>query len=171
MVKALVEVYGCSIKSACQVVGLAHSTFYYQLQSEEESGLCTDLDHEAGRYPTYGSRRLTHQLRRGPYHYRVNRKHIQRLMRKKGLLRPVKRRKCRTTNSEHPYPRYPNLVVGLEVTRPEQVWVCDTLAPALQVQVSLISGSATGLCFWLSSWMCSPVRSVAGAWGKSWIPA
>ena len=125
MVKALVEVYGCSIKAACHVVGLAHSTYYYRLQSEEESGLCTDLDHEAGRYPTYGSRRLTHQLRRAPYHYRVNRKHIQRLMRQKGLLRPVKRRKCRTTNSEHPYPRYPNLVVDLEVTQPEQVWVCD----------------------------------------------
>ena len=125
MAKALVEVYGCSVKAACQVVGLAHSTFYYQLQSAEASDLCADLEQEAGRHPTYGSRRLTHQLRRGPYHYRVNRKHIQRLMRKKGLLRPVKRRKCRTTNSEHPYPRYPNLVEGLEIIRPEQVWVCD----------------------------------------------
>jgi len=125
MVKALVEVYGCSVKAACQVVGLAHSTFYYQLQSADESSLCADLDQEAGRYPTYGSRRLSNQLRRAPYHYRVNRKHIQRLMRKKGLLRPVKRRKCRTTNSEHPYLRYPNLVKSLEITRPEQVWVCN----------------------------------------------
>jgi putative transposase len=125
MAKALVEVYGCSVKAACQVVGLSHSTFYYQLQSSDENGLCNDLDQEAGQHPTYGSRRLTHQLRRAPYHYRVNRKHIQRLMRKKGLLRPVKRRKCRTTNSEHPYPRYPNLVESLEITHPEQVWVCD----------------------------------------------
>ena len=125
MVKALVEVYGCSVKAACQVVGLAHSTFYYQLQSADESSLCADLDQEAGRYPTYGSRRLSNQLRRAPHHYRVNRKHIQRLMRKKGLLRPVKRRKCRTTNSEHPYLRYPNLVKSLEITRPEQVWVCN----------------------------------------------
>jgi len=125
MVKALVEVYGCSVQAACQIVGLAHSTFYYQLQPADKSGLCADLEQEAGRHPTYGSRRLTHQLRRAPYRYRVNRKHIQRLMRQKDLLRPVKRRKCRTTNSEHPYPRYPNLVDGLEVTRPEQVWVCD----------------------------------------------
>ena len=28
-------------------------------------------------------------------------------------------------NSEHAYPRFPNLVEGLEVTRPEQVWVAD----------------------------------------------
>ena len=125
MVKALVEVYGCSVQVACQIVGLAHSTFYYQLQPTDERGLCADLEQEAGRHPTYGSRRLTHQLRRAPYRYGVNRKRIQRIMGQKGLLRPVKRRKCRTTNSEHPYPRYPNLVVGLEVTRPEQVWVCD----------------------------------------------
>jgi transposase InsO family protein len=125
MAKALVEVYGCSVQVACQVVGLAHSTFYYQLQSAEEKDLCADLDQEAGRHPTYGSRRLTHQLRRAPYRYQVNRKHIQRIMRQKDLLRPVKRRKCRTTNSAHPYPRYPNRVEGLEITHPEQVWVCD----------------------------------------------
>jgi putative transposase len=125
MAKALVEVHGCSVQSACQVVGLAHSTFYYQLQGVDENSLCADLKKEAGSYPTYGSRRLTHQLRRAPYHYRVNRKRIQRLMRQEDLLRPVKRKKCRTTNSEHPYLRYQNLADGLEITYPEQIWVCD----------------------------------------------
>jgi putative transposase len=123
--KQLVELYGCSVRTACQVVGLARSSYYYEPEPEAESGLVADLEKEAGRYPTYGSRRLLHQLRRSPYQYRVNRKRIQRLMRKKGLLRPVKRRKCRPTNSEHPYPRYPNLVEGLEITHPEQVWVSD----------------------------------------------
>jgi transposase InsO family protein len=46
-------------------------------------------------------------------------------MRQKDLLRPVKRKTCRTTDSQHPYPRYPNLVKEVEVVRPEQVWVCD----------------------------------------------
>ena len=46
-------------------------------------------------------------------------------MRKLDLLQPVKRRKCRTTNSDHPYPRYPNLVKDLVVAAPEQVWVSD----------------------------------------------
>ena len=125
MTKALVEVYGCTVLAACEVVGLGHSTFYYRAQTLEESGLCADLKKEAGHYPTYGSRRLTHQLRRAPYLYRVNRKRIQRIMGQEDLLRPVKRRKCRTTNSQHPYPRYPNLADGLEITRPEQIWVCD----------------------------------------------
>jgi len=46
-------------------------------------------------------------------------------MRQKGLLRPVRHKKCRTTNSDHPYPRYANLVKDREITHPEQVWVCD----------------------------------------------
>jgi transposase InsO family protein len=125
MAKALVEVYGCSVLTACQVVGLRRSSYYYRPEPVDEDHLTADLKKVAGQYPTYGSRRLTHQLRRSPYHHRVNRKRIQRLMRQERLLRPVKRAKCRTTNSEHPYPRYPNLVEGLEITRPEQVWVCD----------------------------------------------
>ncbi len=125
MTKALVEVCGCSVQAACAVTGLAPSTYYYQSQRTEESQLVADLEQEAGRFPLYGSRRLAHQLRRSPYHYRINRKRIQRLMRQKDLLRPVKRKKCRTTDSQHPYPRYPNLVKELEVVRPEQVWVCD----------------------------------------------
>src|SRR5438067_11403136 len=36
---------------------------------------------------------------------------------------PVSR--CRTTDSRHEFPRYPNLVEGLEVTYPDQVWVAD----------------------------------------------
>src|SRR5437867_524862 len=31
----------------------------------------------------------------------------------------------RTTNSKHAFPRYPNLVQNLEITRPEQIWVAD----------------------------------------------
>ena len=68
---------------------------------------------------------LTHQLRRAPYEYTVNRKRIQRLARQNGLLRPQKTRKTRTTNSQHPYPRYENLVKDLNITHPEQVWVSD----------------------------------------------
>ena len=123
--KALVETEGCSVQEACEVLGLAHSSYYYGSQRADESQLAADLEQEAGWYPKYGSRRLTHQLRRKPYNYYVNRKRIQRIMRQKGLLRPIKRAKCRTTNSQHPYPRYPNLVMDIKIDHPEQLWVCD----------------------------------------------
>jgi transposase InsO family protein len=125
MAKALVEVYGCSVEAACDVVGVARSTYYYQSQRQDESQIDGDLQTVAGQYPKYGTRRITHQLRRAPYHYGLNRKRVQRIMRQKKLLRLVKRARYRTTNSLHPYPRYPNLVQELKITRPEQVWVCD----------------------------------------------
>jgi transposase InsO family protein len=46
-------------------------------------------------------------------------------MRALGLQAQLQRKKRRPTDSDHPFPRYPNLVVGLEVVRPEQVWVSN----------------------------------------------
>jgi transposase InsO family protein len=125
IVKELVAATGCSVQTACAVLGLAHSSYYYHSQRVAEDQLVSDLEQEARRYPKYGSRRLTHQLRRSPYRYTINRKRTQRIMRQKRLLRPIRRAKCRTTNSQHPYPRYPNLVLDLSIDHPEQVWVCD----------------------------------------------
>jgi putative transposase len=125
MVKSLVENQHIPLGLALELLELPKSTYYYQSRKAEDEQLLEKLAEVAGKHPTYGTRRITHQLRRQPYGYAVNRKRIQRLMRRKGLLRPVKCKKCRTTNSEHAYPRYPNLVKELEVVRPEQVWVSD----------------------------------------------
>jgi transposase InsO family protein len=50
---------------------------------------------------------------------------MQRLMRSMSLLRPVKRVKIRTTNSEHGFPRFRNLIEDLVISYPDQVWVAD----------------------------------------------
>lgn len=41
------------------------------------------------------------------------------------LVRRRKRRKTITTDSNHPFYKYPNLIRNLEVTRPNHVWVSD----------------------------------------------
>jgi putative transposase len=117
---------------ACDLLGLSHSTYYYQPVQTDESELETAIEEIAGQYPTYGSRRVTHQLRRAPYHIQVNRKRVRRIMAQKELLWPLKLRKKHTTNSEHPYPRYPNLVKDLEIVRPDQVWASDITYVRLQ---------------------------------------
>jgi putative transposase len=121
----LVERHGYAVRQVCDWLGLPPSSYYYRSQAVEDQRLEVDLKLVAGQHPTYGTRRLMHQLRRKPYGYRVNRKRIQRLARRFDLLRPVKRRTTRTTDSQHPYPRYENLVKNLEIVRPNQVWVCD----------------------------------------------
>ncbi len=42
-----------------------------------------------------------------------------------GLQRPVKKRKTCTTNSDHTFPRYPNLVGAAEAKHPDAIWVAD----------------------------------------------
>jgi putative transposase len=113
------------VSVVCEVLELPRSTFYYTSKPAEEADLVEQVKAVAGAYPTYGSRRITHQLRRSPYQIVVNRKRVQRIMRQNLLLLPAKRRKCRTTNSEHPYPRYPNLVKDRVVSHPDQVWASD----------------------------------------------
>jgi len=119
------EWYGYSIQEGCQLVDLPRSSYYYESRKADESQLERDLKTVAGQFPRYGSRRLFRQLRRAPYGYSLGRYRMRRLMREHNLLQKVKRKQYRTTNSDHPYPRYANLVQDLEITHPDQVWVCD----------------------------------------------
>jgi putative transposase len=111
------------VQVICRVWEMPRSTYYYHSQTANEQELRAALQRLAGEWPRYGSRRLTAQLHREGW--QVNRKHIQRLMRELGIVGQVSAHKHRTTNSEHGFPRYPNLVEYLEIVRPEQVWVCD----------------------------------------------
>ncbi len=118
----LVQDYPVTV--VCAALELARSSYYYQpLMPLDEARLRAAIKQTATQWPTYGYRRITAQLRRGEW--RVNRKRVQRLMGAMSLQAQIKRRKRRTTNSEHGFPRYPNLVLDLTVEHPEQVWVCD----------------------------------------------
>lgn len=107
----------------CALWNFPRSTYYHQRHAGRDTELRQALEQLAADWPTYGSRRLTAELRRNGW--RVNRKRIQRLMREMGLLRLKKRRKRRTTQSNHAFPRYPNLIKDLTITHPDQVWVAD----------------------------------------------
>jgi transposase InsO family protein len=113
------------IELACELMDLPRSTYYYHSHKADESQLQADMAQVVGQFTQYGTRRVAHQLRRAPHHYRINRKRAQRIMRQRHWLRPVQQKGYRTTQSDHAYPRYDNLVKELAVTHPEQVWVSD----------------------------------------------
>jgi transposase InsO family protein len=112
------------LTEVCAVLDCSRSGVYYAPQGrDDEPTLREAIRRLAGAWPPYGYRRLTALLRREGW--TVNAKRVRRLMRVMGLQVAVKRAKRRTTHSQHPYPRYPNLVQDLEVTFPDQVWVSD----------------------------------------------
>lgn len=76
--------------------------------------------------PGYGRPRITRELHRRQYP--VNPKRVHRLLREGGWLHVQRRRKVRTTNSEHGYGRYPNLLANCgwrELKGPNQAWGAD----------------------------------------------
>jgi putative transposase len=88
-----------------------------------EADLRRAVERLAGAWPAYGYRRITAMLRREGRP--VNGKRVRRVMAELGLQGKAPSRRVRTTDSSHAFPRYPNLVEGLVVKRPEQVWVAD----------------------------------------------
>jgi putative transposase len=108
-------------------MNLPRSSFYYTPKtrkiSPEDQALENRIEEITEEFPKAGYRKVTRQLHRegNP----VNHKKVHRIMREKGLLVQKTRRFVRTTDSNHPYPVYPNLIRNLQVTSLNQVWVAD----------------------------------------------
>jgi len=113
------------IRLVCRLLGVPRSSLYYQARPvpDAEAMYKSALLDLAGEWPTYGYRRLTAMMRR--LDWPVNRKRVRRWMNELGIHGAPPTRTTRTTNSNHSFPRYPNLVETLEITRPDQVWVAD----------------------------------------------
>ena len=108
---------------------LASSSFYYKARSvtadtlKSEADLQDRIEAICFDFPRYGYRRVTAQLKHD--RLRVNHKKVLRLMRESDLLCRVKRKSTKTTDSKHPFPRYPNLIKGKNINRLNQVWLAD----------------------------------------------
>lgn len=112
------------VRLLCQLLQTPRSSLYYRpAPSDDEALLKTTLLDLAAEWPTYGYRRLTWMMRRLGWH--VNAKRVRRWMAELGIAGAPPPRGRRTTDSNHPFPRYPNLVENLEINRPDQVWVGD----------------------------------------------
>jgi len=107
----------------CGLFDFPGSSYYYRAHPREDRSARMAILTAQGQWPTYGYRRITVEVRRGGL--RLNSKRVRRLRRLLKLQPKIKAKKRRTTNSQHGFPRYPNLVLGLAVTRPEHVWVAD----------------------------------------------
>ncbi len=107
-------------------MSIARSTFYYRRKTAspgKDADAIDRIEEICLEFPGYGYRRITVALRRQSLH--VNHKKVLRLMRESDLLCRVKRRKVKTTDSRHRFPRYPNLIKGVVITRLNQVWLSD----------------------------------------------
>jgi transposase InsO family protein len=127
----------------CRVLQLPRSGVYARDRADDDGdAACTaralreHSERISTTWPSYGYRRVTAQLRREAEPAEgTNSKRVRRLMRELGLVgKAPARRRARTTDSEHPYPLYPNLVRHLTVDHPDQVWVGGITYVALRLE-------------------------------------
>jgi putative transposase len=102
---------------------MSRSSFYYQAQadSDEELRMLKLLDEQYLKTPCYGSRKMLRFLREQGY--RVNRKRVQRLMRKLGIEAIYCKPHLSLSHPEHRV--YPYLLRNLAIDRANQVWSTD----------------------------------------------
>jgi transposase InsO family protein len=116
-----------SVVQMCEVAGFSRAGYYRFLDPEKPAPADMDLRDEmqkvALEWPSYGSRRMTRELKaRG---WDVNRKRVQRLMREDNLLCVRKRKFVVTTDSAHGLKVYPNLAESMILTGVDQLWIAD----------------------------------------------
>jgi len=108
----------------CEVLGLARSSFYYEPGGKEgDRPLLEAIEQMLMRWPFYGYRRVTRQLKRGGWEAGETR--VRRLLKALDHTASVGRVRVTTTDSQHNLRRYPNHIKRLAISRINQVWVAD----------------------------------------------
>lgn len=112
-----------SLRRQCELLGLNRSNLYYRSVANTETRelLLRKVDEIYTRHPFYGSRRIREELRKEGLE--VNRKRIQKLMADLGLeaIYPGPN----LSKARHEHKKYPYLLRGMSIVRPNQVWSSD----------------------------------------------
>ena len=145
-----------SLRRQCRLLGVARSGVYRPAAPANDNDLAVmrRLDELFTQWPFLGSRRMAMMLRENGF--AINRKRVQRLMRKMGIaaLSP----KPRTTKPEPGHKIFPYLLRNMTIDRPNQVWAADiTYIPIGQGFLYLVAiidwASRAVLAFRLSNTM------------------
>jgi len=112
-----------TIKMRCELLELPRSSYYYKGRGEtsENIMLMEQIDKIHTEHITWGSRKIRDYLRNEGY--KVNRKRIQRLMRKMEIQVIYPKKNLSRANQEHKV--YPYLLKDLDIDHPNHVWSTD----------------------------------------------
>jgi transposase InsO family protein len=116
-----------SIRDLCRLGGVSRSWLYERANAPDHAtrdvALRDAVEEIVLEFPGYGYRRVTHALAREGWE--VNHKRVLRIMRQESLLCQLQRHFVVTTNSQHRWRRYSNLIKDAVIDHLDQVWVAD----------------------------------------------
>ncbi len=112
-----------AVQELCAIFECPRSTYYYHPVERDESAVRAAIEQVLMRRPWFGYRRVVAQLKREGQ--AVGETVVRRLLHELAHSCAVGQVRVQTTDSNHPYTRYTNLIRGMQLTRPNQVWVAD----------------------------------------------
>jgi putative transposase len=146
------------VRRQCTLLSLNRSGLDYEPvgPSQDDLDVMREIDKEYTRHPFYGSRKMVIALAKAGH--RVNRKRVQRLMRLMGIeaIAPGPN----TSKPRKEDAKYPYLLRGLTIDRPNQVWP----------RTSRTFRCATGLRTWWPSSTGIRGSFCRGVCPTRWIP-
>lgn len=112
-----------SIRQQCQLLGVSRAAYYYEpaQASADNLLLMRLLDEEHTRHPYKGVLKMQAYLR--DLGHDVNVKRVRRLLRLMGLMAIYPKKRLSSANTSHK--KYPYLLTGLVIERPNHVWSTD----------------------------------------------
>jgi transposase InsO family protein len=129
------------VQLLCDLMDLPRSSFCYPAHPRDDTMLQEQIRAVGDAWPTYGVPRVTAQIERDfkvvvnhPCLPQGKRKRVYRVMGTLDLTQKKRRKTHRTTQSDHAFPRYPNLVQDLTITHPDHVWVADITHVQLELE-------------------------------------
>jgi len=116
----------------CGLFGKSRQAYYEQLWQQEkievnQMAILEQVVKIRQQLPSVGTEKLHHLLTDflAEQQIKLGRDKLYDLLREHHLLRTKRRKRAKTTNSQHPFYKYANLIKELPVSYPNQLWVSD----------------------------------------------
>lgn len=145
-----------SIRRQCMLLGIARSAVYRpRPANDNDLAVMWRIDELFTAWPFLGSRRMTAMLKTEGL--QVNRKRVQRVMRKMGIAALGPR--PNTTRPAPGHKIYPYLLRNMTIDRPNQVWAGRHHVSAHRPRLSLSRRHhQLGKPLWTTRWRCTACR-------------
>jgi transposase InsO family protein len=116
----------------CRLFGITRQAFYKYLRATEKVLIKNHIAHQMvlkikKEHPRMGTRKIYHLIKPefAQSNIKMGRDALFDLVAANNLQVTKRKRRHITTNSNHVFKRYPNLIKGLEPDGPNQIWVSD----------------------------------------------
>ena len=149
-----------SLTRQCELLNISRASAYYQpVVNERDLLIMSHIDKIFTDYPFYGSRRIKHELQKA-YEIIIARNHVQRLLRLMGIEAIYPKAKPNTSLANIQHQKYPYLLKGLPIVRPNQVWGTDITYVKLETGWAYLVAFIDWHSRYVVSWELSPTLEI-----------